>query len=81
MGNKNPFFLGVDWMNKVAYYLEKSLLIAALLIAIINALLYWFDYKGNYMISIIVVFIIFLALSIKYLFRKNKGWYSIIKDK
>lgn len=60
-------------MNKVAYYLEKSLLIAALLIAIINALLYWFDYKGNYMISIIVVFIIFLALSIKYLFRKNKG--------
>lgn len=58
-------------MNKKAYYIEKSLLIVALLIALINALLSWFDYNGNYMISIIVVLLIFLAISIHYLFQKK----------
>lgn len=68
-------------MNKIAYYLEKGLLIVALLIALINTLLYWFDYNGNYMISIIVALIIFLAISIQYLFKKNKCCHSIIKDR
>lgn len=53
------------------FYLQIGLLIVAFLIALINALLYWFDYNGNYMFTIIVVLIIFSAILIQY-FSKNK---------